>query len=72
MNRREFLQLGTWFLIAAALGVKTGAETQRRGDTEMLTVPVSWPGELPGCLPLGLAMARPQRVYVPLVIKGNG
>lgn len=71
MNRREFLQVAGVFGLAVALRVRFGAETRRRGDAGMLTVPMPRLGELPGCLPMHLATVRRQRVYVPLMVKGS-
>lgn len=69
MNRREFLQVGVGALIVAALRMRLDAETRPR-TSGALTIPVTRAGTLPGCLPMCLATARPQRVYVP-VVKGD-
>lgn len=69
MKRREFLQAAGWVALAVALEVSRLAQRHRDATGSLLAVPVQGPGALPGCLPLCLASARPQRVYVPLLRK---
>jgi len=65
MTRREFVQLGTWALIAAALGVKADGATGLQGNDPTTARPRGW--GVPWRINWQIGAEKPEPVYLPVV-----